>query len=94
MFKKGQGISINMVVVAAVALIVLVVVVLIFTGRLGIFTKGTAQVTDKTCNQYTGADGSPGIWLPGTTCPEGYAQKIFAADAPQNEGKICCVPSQ
>jgi len=35
--KKGQGLSLNVIIVAAIALIVLVVLIAIFTGRLGIF---------------------------------------------------------
>ncbi len=40
---KGQGISINMIIVAAVALIVLVVLSVIFLGRFGIFSSKTAD---------------------------------------------------
>ena len=35
--KKGQGLSLNVIIVAALALIVLVVLVAIFTGRFAIF---------------------------------------------------------
>ena len=49
MNKKGQGISINTIIIAAIGLAVLVVLFAIFTGRLGIFTKGV-QETD-TCLQ-------------------------------------------
>ncbi len=35
--KKGQGMSLNVVIIAALALIVLVVLVMVFTGRIGIF---------------------------------------------------------
>ena len=38
--KKGQGISINVVIIAAIALIVLVVLWAIFTGRMAGFTSG------------------------------------------------------
>ena len=41
--KKGQGLSLNVIIVAAIALIVLVVLVMIFTGRIGIFEKGLSQ---------------------------------------------------
>jgi len=40
MNKKSQGISINVIIIAAVALIVLVVLVAVFTGRFGMFTQG------------------------------------------------------
>jgi hypothetical protein len=40
MDKKGQGLSLNVIIVAALALIVLVVLVVVFTGRIAIFTEG------------------------------------------------------
>jgi len=49
MSKKSQGISINVIIIAAIALAVLVVLFAIFTGRLGSFSKGV-QETD-TCAQ-------------------------------------------
>ena len=49
MSKKSQSISINTIIIAAIALAVLVVLFVIFTGRLGIFSKGL-QETD-TCKQ-------------------------------------------
>ncbi|MBU0459515.1 MAG: hypothetical protein KJ771_01795 [Nanoarchaeota archaeon] len=35
--RRGQGLSLNVIIVAAIALIVLVVLVMVFTGRIGIF---------------------------------------------------------
>ncbi len=41
--KKGQSISINVIIVAAIALAVLVVLFAVFTGRIGLFSKGVKQ---------------------------------------------------
>ena len=41
--KRGQGLSLNVIIVAALALIVLVVLVMVFTGRIAIFDKGIGQ---------------------------------------------------
>ena len=41
--KKGQGLSLNVIIIAALALIILVVLVMVFTGRIGIFEKGVSQ---------------------------------------------------
>lgn len=41
--KKGQSMSINVIIVAVIALVVLVVLIAIFTGRIGVFTKGTEK---------------------------------------------------
>lgn len=53
--KKAQGISINTIIIAAIALIVLVVLVMIFTGRLGLFSRGVSETT--TCDQACVAGG-------------------------------------
>ena len=56
--KKAQGISINVIVVAAIALIVMVVLVIIFTGRVGKFGKTTSEteqnVEDQICLKQGG----------------------------------------
>lgn len=41
--RKGQGISINVIIIAAIALAVLVVLFAIFTGRLSLFGKGLRE---------------------------------------------------
>ena len=55
MDTKAQSISINTIIVAAIALAVLVVLFLIFTGRLGLFTKGVGETTN--CQQACKAAG-------------------------------------
>ena len=44
--KKGQGLSLNVIIVAAIALIVLVLLVIIFTGRIDIFNRGVSKTGD------------------------------------------------
>jgi hypothetical protein len=46
MNKKGQGLSLTTIIVAALALIVLVVLVLIFTGRIALFEQGVSDSGD------------------------------------------------
>ena len=41
--KKGQGLSLTTIIVAALALIVLVVLVMVFTGRIGTFERGLSD---------------------------------------------------
>lgn len=54
--KRGQGLSINVIIVAAIALLVLVILALIFTGRLQIFRQevdqcpGTCVLTQEECS--------------------------------------------
>lgn len=44
--KKGQGLSLNVIIIAALALIVLVVLVAIFTGQIGGFRTGVDKSGD------------------------------------------------
>lgn len=59
MFKKrGQGLSITVIVAAVIGLIIIVVVVMMLTGKLGGFSKGTTSAGS--CNticQALGMDG-------------------------------------
>ena len=48
--KKGQGLSLNTIIIAAIVLIVLVVLWAIFTGRMGIFSKGLKETTEQKVN--------------------------------------------
>jgi len=41
MNKKAQGMSLNVIIIAALGLLVLVVLAIIFTGRTGVFVKET-----------------------------------------------------
>lgn len=97
MTKKGQGISINTIIIAAIALAVLVVLFAIFTGRLGIFTKGvqgTAPTCDKACilAGYTGGAKYSGSGAVVNDCENG---KFKIAGEFQDVGKdqlCCCTP--
>lgn len=44
--KKGQGMSLNVIIIAALALIVLVVLIAIFTGRISLFNRGVGEAGD------------------------------------------------
>jgi len=85
MKKKAQGISINVIIIAAIALIVLVVLVAVFTGRFGMFSKGVAATGDptKTC---TSAENG-GTLSTDNSCPKGK-RAIAASDIPP--GQFCC----
>jgi len=41
--KKAQGISMNTIIIAAIALLVLVILAVIFTGRMGDWSKKTRE---------------------------------------------------
>lgn len=46
--RKGQGLSLNVIIVAAIVLVVLIVLWLVFTGRIGLFGQGL-EATEKNC---------------------------------------------
>ena len=74
--KKGQGLSINAIILAAIALIVLVVLVAIFTGRLGLFSKGLGEATS--CDQICKARGyASGVGSDQTS--QGHPDKLVGA---------------
>tara|TARA_Y100000310_G_C20094403_1_gene539789 strand:+ start:78 stop:347 length:270 start_codon:yes stop_codon:yes gene_type:complete len=85
MNKKSQGISINIIIIAAIALIVLVVLVAIFSGQMGNWVgklKTTVGDATKTCSEQ---EGNLEV---GNECPRGTVQ-IQSSDA-SARGKICC----
>ncbi len=83
MDKRGQGISINVIVVAAIALLVLVILSVIFIGRIDVFGKRSAD-----CGSYAGAS------ICAEACGEGSAADyptpypIYRCAA---EGQVCCI---
>ena len=84
MNKKSQGMSVNVIIIAAIALIVLVVLVAVFTGRFGIFAGGVKTTGDPTkyCDEqeFSASEHS-------TKCPEG---RNFVAAKVRVAGKVCC----
>ena len=59
MAKKSQSISINTIIIAALGLAVLIVIFAIFTGRLGIFSRGV-QDTDNCVQKCSSLNKIPG----------------------------------
>ena len=83
--SKGQGLSLDIIVVAAIVLIVMVVVITIFLGRAGTTGKELSSCTNKggDCKPWTVCDKDAG-WtpVPGATCP-------LTTDT--KEQQICCI---
>ena len=89
MSKKAQGLSINVIIVAAIALIVLVVLVAIFTGRLGIFTQEVEEV-GQGCTEFKNAEGEAAAWV-ARTCTGDETEVFTATDAGDHPGEHCCL---
>ena len=84
--KKAQGLSINVIVIAAIALLVLIVLVVILTGQTQKFGQGLGEA-QKECkpSDIVGAEQVP---IDGS-CPSGK-KPIYTIKA--DPGKLCCVP--
>ena len=86
MKRKAQGLSMNVIIIAALALIVLVVLSIIFVGKAGDFRKRSDQ-----CENSGGTciDNEPGA------CEGDFERKIagvcFDAQGEVDPDKICCV---
>ena len=85
--KKAQGLSLNVVIIAALVLIVLVVLVVIFSGRTALFSKGTAEVQEQYSGQKCEIPGT-GRVCAANSCPPG---KIAMGDNLDcGSGWLCC----
>jgi len=88
MNKKGQGLPLNVIIIAAIVLIVLVVLWAIFTGRMGVFSKGLTDVTKGgTCEE---AGGAVKLETAGG-CSE-WCTAIFGNFKNIASGQVCCRP--
>jgi len=86
--RRAQGISINVIIIAAIALLVLVILSIIFTGRMGIFSH---QVSS--CN----AKGGQCFDISGTTCSDasgGQYTLAYPLAKCDTEGETCCLPGK
>lgn len=88
--EKGQGLSMNVIIIAALALLVLVVVSVIFMSRAGMFISDT-----KSCTQQGG------VCKPvGDDCPTGMiGRTLGSAQCLDSSGKVrdgykCCMPGE
>lgn len=88
MRKKAQGLSLNVIIIAAIALLVLVILAVIFMGRLGVFRKGSGD-----CETMGG-------FCLRTSCEGDYSREVsydcdLDGDGTVNEGQaidgICCI---
>lgn len=92
--KKAQGLSLNVIIIAAIALIVLVVLVAIFTGRMGDWTSGLRKVETRYCGDVpAGVQGSSMRGTPtssSTGCAD-YEREIPGVYEDVSVTQVCCV---
>ena len=82
MAKKAQGISLNAIIIATLALLVLVVLAMVFTGRIGIFTKEA-----KSCDTL----GRGALCVSDDSECVGAEQKIMRRNSCPDEMPVCCL---
>lgn len=92
--KKAQGLSLNVIIIAAIALIVLVVLVAIFTGRMGEWTAGIKRAETRFCDEVP--PGKTGISMHGTPTSssagcQDYEMQIPGVFEDLSVTQICCV---
>ena len=85
MFKKGQGLSINTIIIAIIVLVVLVVLVMIFTGYFGQWTKSVASCQSE--------GGTCMVAVAGQTCVGPFGNRAVELEGVcETAGDICCPP--
>ncbi len=90
--KKGQGMTLNVVVVAAIVLLVLVVLVLIFTGKISVFSGESAKCVTNggTCKDIpTGKTADAACDKANLEAP--LNAKCYKVDGSVDTAKGCCV---
>lgn len=91
MNKKAQGISINVIIIAAIGLAVLVVLFAIFTGRLNIFSTGISKTAS--CENACKAQGKAAIsgGMDETSCKANAAFNYVPGKYDDvAQGNACC----
>jgi len=96
MRKKAQGMSINVIIIAAIGLAVLVVLFAIFTGRLNIFSLGISKTAscENACKAQAkgfGTESNDAACRADSTGTRTYVPGKYD-DVPAG-GACCCVPS-
>ncbi|MBI2136595.1 hypothetical protein HYU06_05995 [Candidatus Woesearchaeota archaeon] len=85
--KKAQGMTLNVVVVAAIVLLVLVVLVLIFTGKIGNFVGESEKCITKGGTCVAAKDGCNRANLEAPLNAKCYKADGTTADTDQ----VCCI---
>ena len=80
--KKAQGMSINVIIIAALALLVLVILSVILVGRMGFWTRNTNE-----CTQQRGV-------CQDRQCDTGYTKTnavCYGTDNKPDQYQVCCI---
>ncbi len=83
MNKKGQGLSLNTIIIAIIVIIVLVIIILITTGQLQKFTTATEKQAPSDCVN------SGGFCTSTESCESYGGSSLSGVNC--GEGRVCCV---
>jgi len=85
--KRGQGLPMNTIVIAAIVLIVMVVLIMIFTGSMGGFVSGLRKNCETdlkgVCDNFKCTDNPDRIPITGTSCE--------TDDDTKENKRYCCI---
>ncbi len=84
--SKGQGMSINVIIIAVLALLVLVVLAFIFTGKIGKFSKTTAD-----CEAIGGGKCEVDCSYLGTNYVEDPSRVCLNSKGQVDTNEVCCM---
>lgn len=84
MQRKGQGLSMNTIVIAAIALLVLVVVAVIFMQQMGVFNVKSKECSSLGGECHTGSCMEDYVPSPNGVCYDGAGEK--------DPLLVCCNP--
>ena len=86
--KKGQGLSLNVIIIAALALIVLVVLAVIFTSRAGVTERQLEDVSGPTKLKLTTLKITYGDCHPSASRELTFATDFDAKELPDDKAKV------
>lgn len=86
--KKGQGLSLNVIIIAAIALIVLVVLVVIFTGRTADTDQKIEDIAGETKLQLQAMKIKYGKCQPGITPEETFVTNYGLAESSEEQALV------
>lgn len=86
--RKGQNLSLNVIIIAALALLVLVIISLIFMNRASIFGKDTKACETQGGTCHLASDGCP----EGKTVSPLSGVRCLNSDGTVRDDYVCCIP--
>ena len=92
--KRGQGLPMNSIVIAAIVLVVMVVLIMIFSGSMGKWLQDLKAAREaKDCEEYKSGT-NEGHWVNGPTCLNNEVPIYNVKNADEYPGQTCCLKKE